>query len=879
MLPRLATTMSATAAVQDIRLRAVAGALEATKPELLTFDVFDTLVFRRTDKPVDAFALVGQRLREDGLLRPSMSPAMFGAVRREAEAISRKRRKAVDGSTETDLHAIYDCFPAWPLAEGVRAEDLVAEEVDVERGLLVPDLDVVAFLEGVKDSGLPIAAVSDIYFREATLRELLQLPRLGPLLQDIEIHVSSELGFGKGSGLWKRTREVLGVAPERIVHFGDNPVDDVKKARKAGVTACYFPQRSEQLAKIAEQEIQLRATIGRPQALECRNITAPSGLHAMRGKIVGANSQPSAVEPFWRYGATVLGPVLSGFAQWVAREAAHAGVGRVACLMREGTLLAELIGAAGAVEGVEMYASPTWLNRQVGLAATLGTSKKSLKRLLDGRSGLTVTEALKLLGLTIGDAPALAGQAQTRLQDPTTRAALLQVLAEDETLQEKAAAHARVLGGRVVELLERAADASGALWIVDLGWGASIQGDAETILRSHGSDLPVTGSYLITNHAALERVAQGSDVRSFLVDAGSNKDAINLVMRSPEIIEQVTSDVVGTQIGLDEQLRPVNAQLDPATAPQRRQAEAVRQGVRDFHRLWLKYRGVVPGALPSLADAQFELLPILLRSITSPTVEEARLFGGWRHDEGRGSAREDPLAGSDQEWLLTHAAIDQLQALPMQQLYWPAGLVAQFAPEQAPLAQAAAAGLVPWDALSAPAGEALLSVVDGAVEKAPPIHARPLRSNAQGNVLLSWQTEGADLHSLAIRFARDPHVLRLDHLELRLWEQGSELPRVVRLAASDLRLQVRINGYVTVAHNVFAARQPGAALEVDLLSLRQHVVYRVEVLGAFSLMPTPAPLGGVIPFESDLVQQMSTSASWRYTRPLRTAARVARKFK
>ena len=865
--------------MQDIRLRAVADALEATKPELLTFDVFDTLVFRRTDKPVDVFALVGQRLHEDGRLRPSMSPAMFGAVRREVEAVSRKRRKAVDGSTETDLHAIYDCFPTWPLADGVLAEELADTEVEVERSVLVPDLDVVAFLEGVKEGGLRIAAVSDFYFREATLREVLRLPRLGPLLEDIEIHVSCELGFGKGSGLWKRTQEVLGVPPERIVHFGDNPVDDVKKARKAGVTACYYPQRSEQLADIGTQELQLRRTVGRPQALEGREAVDPSGLYAMRGKIAGAAVRPAAVEPFWRYGATVLGPVLSGFAQWVAREAAQAGISRLACLMREGTLLAELIGAAGAVEGVEIHASPTWLNRQVGLAATLGTSKKSLDRLLYGRSGLTVVEALKLLGLTIDDVPALAGQAQTRLQDRTTRAAVMQALTSDVALQQKAAAHARSLGGRVAELLEQTADPSGALWIVDLGWGASIQHDAEEILRSYGSDVTVTGHYLVTNHSALERVARGSDVRAFLLDAGSNPDAIDLLMRSPEVIEQVTSDVVGTQIGLDEHLQPVNAQLDPATAPQRRQAEFVRQGVRDFHRFWLKYRGVVPGSLPSLATAQVELLPILLRSIVSPTIEEARLFGGWRHDEGRGSAREDPLASAEQEWLLTHAAVDQLQVLPMQQLYWPAGLVAQFAPDQAPLAQVAAAGLVPWSALSAPVGEALLSVVDGAAAKAPPIHAIPLRSNPRGNVLLSWQTEGADLHTLAIRFARDPHVVRLDHLEVRLWEQGAELPRVVRLAAADLRLQVQVDGYVTVAHNVFAARVPGAGITVDLLFLRQQVIYRVEVLGAFSAMPMPAPLGGDIPFESALVQQMSTSASWRYTKPLRTAAKLARKFR
>ncbi len=858
--------------------------MRTTRPELLTFDIFDTLVFRRTDEPFDAFALIGERLREDGLLRPVMTPAMFGVVRREAERLARVRRTALNDSAEVDLHAIYDAFPRWPLDAAATVEDLVATEVAVERGLLVADLDVVAFLEEVKADGLRIAAVSDIYYREATLREVLSLPRLGGLLQDIEFFVSSELGFGKGSGLWKRTEEVLGVPAQRIVHFGDNPVDDVVKARKEGVTAIYFSQRTERLAEIKAQERRLRQGVARPQALELRNATDPAGLRALRGKVAGGALQPEALEPFWRYGATVLGPVLSGFAQWVAREAAAAGVERVACLMREGTLLADLVQSAGALEGVKLEAVPTWLNRQVGLAATLGASVESLARLLDGRSGLTVTEALKLMGLELGDVPTLVGQAHTRLYDPTVRAVFAQALNGDEALREKAAAHARRLSARVAQVLEQAADPAGALWLVDLGWGASIQRDAAQILQANGADVVVTGHYLVTNENAAPRVAEGLDVRSFLLDAGSDTDLRNLLMRSPEVLEQVTCDAVGTQLGLDEELRPITAELDPSTASQRREAEVVRQGVRDFHQAWLRYRAVVPGSVPSLADAQFELLPILLRSVVSPTSEEAHLFGGWRHDEGRGSAREDPLAGAEHERLLEHAAVDELQGLPMQQLYWPAGLIAQHAPEQAPLAAAAASGLVPWSALSASAGWAVLAVTDAGAQEGETEYGKELRSNAQGNVLLSWQADGADLRALRLHLAREAHLLRLDALELKLWEQGAESPRLVRLAAADLPLQVPTHGYVPVAHNVLAARVPGATISADLLGLREQVIYRVEVLGAFSLMSIPSPLGGGIAIEPERTGRLSAGLAGvrsatppKAKRVLRRAVRAARR--
>lgn len=871
--------MTLTARSRDTRLRRVDATLRASGAELVTFDVFDTLVFRRVDRPIDAFSLVGRALREAGALGGAMTPAMFGAVREAAEKRAREQRQALDGSEEVDLYDIYDAFPRWPLDRAVTVEELVAMEVDVERGLLVPDLEVVSFLEGVKAEGTRIAGVSDIYFRVDTLRDLLQLPRVGTLLEGVELFVSCELGFGKGSGLWDRAAEVFGVAPDRIVHFGDNPVDDVEKAQAAGVRACGFEQRDAPLAEIKVAERRLRNTVGRSRPLEWRNTIDPAGLYAMRGKVIAQTEQPRGRQGYWRYGATVLGPVLSGFTQWVAREAAWAGMNRVGCLMREGTLLAELIASAAAVEGFELQTVPTWLNRHVGLAATLGDSSDPVGRLLHGRSGLTVAEGLGLLGIESEDVPALAGQASTRLQDPTVRKMFVEAVNGQATLRAKAGAHGRELAGRAAQVLADAADPSGRLWLVDVGWGASIQADAAQLLAATDRDLDVTGFYLLTNESAVSRVADGLAVRSFLLDGGSGKELVDLVMRSPEVIEQVTCADIGTQRGIDAQLRPVTAPLDPATDEQRRDAEAVREGVKAFHDMWLRYRAIVPGALPSLADAQDELVAVLVRSIIAPTSEEARLFGDWLHDEGRGSSLEDPLAGVAHERLASHASGDQLQALPMQDLYWPAGLVARYAPEHAPLVQAAATGLVPWEALSTDAGVASFRVADAVEPAGRPAEVVRLRANQRGNVLLSWSGGGADLRELTVQLCRDAHVVRIDSLELRLWEQGSAVPRVVRLAADDLALQVPRDRYVTVGHNVLAARAPGASLSVDLFHLRQQVVYRVQVVARCGLLAVPAPLGGDIPFESEQVDQLKQSVSWRVTSPLRRAAGAGRRLR
>jgi hypothetical protein len=137
--------------------------------------------------------------------------------------------------------------------------------------------------------------------------------------------VSCESRLGKGSGLWARTQDVLGVAPEQIVHFGDNPVDDVEKARAQGVAAFAYAQRDAGLLEIKTTERRLRETVAAPVAPAPDEVPGTSGLYAMRGKVAARPDPATGREPYWRYGATVLGPVLSGFAQWVVREAARAG--------------------------------------------------------------------------------------------------------------------------------------------------------------------------------------------------------------------------------------------------------------------------------------------------------------------------------------------------------------------------------------------------------------------------------------------------------------------------------------------------------------------------------------------------------------------------
>jgi FMN phosphatase YigB (HAD superfamily) len=881
----------------DTRLSAAWRALEDPSIAAVTADVFDTLVFRTVRTPVDAFPLIGAELAARGLLASRLPPDSFGPLRVEAERAARRRLQAATGSHEVTLREIYEAFPAWARAGDERLHELIAVEVEVERQVCVPDLEVAALLDAAREAGKRVVLVSDNYLGATHLRAILSQPPLGGLALH-DIYCSCDHRVGKGGGLWPLVIEDLGVRPEQILHIGDNPRDDIAVPGELGVRTVFYEQRPAEDALALETERRLVAAAdARPLP---RGVPGGSdfGLTALRGKALGTGwDVPEGAGPFWRCGASVLGPTFSGFATWIAREARLLGFDAVHCLMREGEFLSELVRTADeGLRGPEHAALdvvPLWLNRQTCLVAAMGAlDEEGLRAAYAGRTSLTLRQALALVGLSVADVPAIAGHADTRLDDETLRTSVLTLLGEDPELQAKAAAHAREQRRRVVALLERAAGPRRRVLLVDLGWGASIQHLADRCLRAEGSYVHTCGLYLLTHDGAAPRMVDGTEAYSFLADCGGPEDLTRMVMRSPEIIEQVCTADVGSQLGLTADLEPITEPLDERLAGQRQQIGWVRRGIRSFQDLHLQYATILPDRLGDLADARPQLLAQLARLLIAPTVTEAAVFGDWQHDEGKGSTRLDPLASADRVTLVAHATPRQLVDLPMRDLYWPFGLAGRAAEHHHALLAAVSAGLLPWEATESTVaiGQAELLGVEGhwgddehgAPRPAPRVQATPTR-NLAGNSYLRLSLQAPDLQVITLQPGYKPHLLRLDWLHVRLWEQGRAEPRELVLADGDRSADALTQGYVSLSHNTYAAPGPRAAFVLDLRPLRDAVTYAVDVEVGFAAMEMPARLGEQLDVHVDqadlqraraTVTALESSLSWRVTRPLRRLKRL-----
>ena len=194
--------------------------------DVVSFDIFDTLLFRDVKKPTDLFYRLE---KENGLF-----DFHDNRIRAEMDA-----RRASGGSGEIGLAAICE-----RLADryGADAETLAAHELEAETNACRADGALLELCRILEEKGKRMIAVSDMYLPQWYLRELLD--RCG--YQMIErVFVSCEYGVGKTGGALQRAVSAELGESMRYVHIGDNQRSDVRGSKAAGWDAAWYRKRSK----------------------------------------------------------------------------------------------------------------------------------------------------------------------------------------------------------------------------------------------------------------------------------------------------------------------------------------------------------------------------------------------------------------------------------------------------------------------------------------------------------------------------------------------------------------------------------------------------------------------------------------------------------
>lgn len=292
---------------------------------MISFDIFDTLITRKTYSPQGIFLLVQERLynnlRDDNFYFCKN----FFTFRINAEKDARLYAKQ-EGREEISLDEIYDLLAIRNDLSKDLSNRLKEWEIQEEINNIYPIKQNIEMLKNYLAEGKHIILISDMYLDKATIRKILL--KADPIFYDIPIYVSSEINKTKYNGsLFFEVARREKIYFSDWIHFGDNRISDYLMPKMLGIDARHIPfeeltlwerELGDKLGLKTNLMLQLYLGIARNVRLE-NKLNCP-------GKI----------------GASIGGILLYPYVFWLLRKATEIGIKRLYFIARDGYILKKI---------------------------------------------------------------------------------------------------------------------------------------------------------------------------------------------------------------------------------------------------------------------------------------------------------------------------------------------------------------------------------------------------------------------------------------------------------------------------------------------------------------------------------------------------------
>lgn len=257
--------------------------------DVVSFDIFDTLLKRNVKEPTDVFSYMEKKYRING----------FYEKRIGAEKIAREKKNGF----EISLKDIYKELNT----------DYRDKELKTESELLIVNDDIYPVFRNCVDCKTVII-ISDMYLPEHFIKEILK--REG-IVGFKKLYLSSTIGKTKNSGeLFKYVRSDVG-QDKKIIHIGDSFKSDYIMPKKNGIDAIHIPTH------VAKAGFTLRGG-------------------EIDENIVNAllnNTRPVNENQYYRFGYEKFGMFLWGYSKWLHESIKKAGIKKVYFFSRDGLIM------------------------------------------------------------------------------------------------------------------------------------------------------------------------------------------------------------------------------------------------------------------------------------------------------------------------------------------------------------------------------------------------------------------------------------------------------------------------------------------------------------------------------------------------------------
>lgn len=194
---------------------------KVAKKDIVSFDLFDTLIMRQTLFSTDILELLDYELKKRKVIIEDFKEKRLAC---EKELSKHTAPTLVEiYAFMKEIYAVTDLIP----------ENVAELEWQIDYELIVPREEVCALLADISRSGKKIYIVSDSYYTKSQLVKMLDKCMI---TEYIDILDSCEFKTSKTQDLFENIKEIAG--KQSYIHIGDDQIADIESAVKNGICAC-----------------------------------------------------------------------------------------------------------------------------------------------------------------------------------------------------------------------------------------------------------------------------------------------------------------------------------------------------------------------------------------------------------------------------------------------------------------------------------------------------------------------------------------------------------------------------------------------------------------------------------------------------------------
>lgn len=298
----------------------------AAEAEVISFDLFDTLVMRKVMSYTDVFDILDCQLRDKGIIIPDFAKHRLFAEKN----LSKEKPSRLEQIYEAVLRSAGGAF--------LSAEELAEQEWQLDFSLLSVRESVKDVFDSFVSMGKRIIITTDTYYSKQQITEILD--KFGFHGYD-DLLVSCEYGTAKTQELFSILSEKY--SGKRILHIGDDEFADIEKSGSHGIASFRIYSAAALLNALgglgAEDEISSISDRVKMGIFLSRIFNDPFRFEDEERRL--------SVKDASDIGYLFCGPMISDFTLWMKDNVAGQGYNQILFGARDGYLIEKLFQMMG----------------------------------------------------------------------------------------------------------------------------------------------------------------------------------------------------------------------------------------------------------------------------------------------------------------------------------------------------------------------------------------------------------------------------------------------------------------------------------------------------------------------------------------------------